>query len=85
MSGDNDKMPRKRIAITDLLWIFEESLRGQSNCPLCPTIAIVPAPGSGWQVVVGKRLERSSPKCVKLIRALETKLRQEYMLKSEDW
>lgn len=75
-------MRRTRKSSTDLAWMVREELRGRPGCPEGVSLAVVPA-GKEWTVVVAKEHEKRHPACVKVVRAIERRLRRLHLLTTD--
>jgi len=77
-------MARKRISISDLIWMFHERLKEYDDNPFHGvSLAVLPGTNGDWTVVTAARVPKREPEMKVRIRKIEKQLRQEYRLAAE--
>ena len=77
-------MSRKRVSISDLIWMFHEKLREYGDNPfLGISLAIVRSGNGDWEVVAQRKLPRRKPDMATRLTAIEKELQKQYSLAAD--
>ena len=74
-------MARKKIACTDLIWLFHERLKEFDDYPLHGiSVAIVPKDNGEWRAITTRNVKTKRPLWAGRVQLVEKRLRKDFSL-----